>query len=347
MQRFQCKNCGAGLEFDPKTHGMKCDYCDSVEVIPYEQVTPEEHDIFSAPRNKGWDMEVSTIQCESCGATISAPKLAGGCSFCGSSYVKETESNPDIIRPETMIPFKISRDRARASFKKWIGGGWFRPSNLKKLARPERLRGVYTPFWTFDCTTHSDWSAMSGYYYYETKTVRTSQGTRTERVQHVRWAPTSGSRDDIYDDVLILASKGLDEGLVNDIKPFYLNQLEPYNARFMAGWQAEEYVIGLPEGWMKARWIVNDAERTKCARVVPGDTYRALIVNTQTDNVKYKHLLLPVWVSAYRYKDKSYQFLINGQTGEIRGKAPISWVKVGITVALVAGAAALLAWIFG
>ena len=69
-ERFQCQGCGAGLEFDPKTHGMKCDYCDSIEVIPYEQVTPEEHDIFSAPRNTGWDTEVATIKCDSCGATI-------------------------------------------------------------------------------------------------------------------------------------------------------------------------------------------------------------------------------------------------------------------------------------
>jgi hypothetical protein len=339
MQRFQCRNCGAGLEFDPETHGMKCDYCDSFEVIEYEQITPEEHDIFSAPRNKGWGLEVKTIQCESCGATISSPELAGDCSFCGSNYVKEAKSNPDIIRPETMVPFKITRESARARFKKWIGGGWFRPSNLKQLARPERLRGVYTPFWTFDCTAHSEWSAMSGDYYYERRGKTT--------VRRVRWWPSQGWRDGVYDDVLVLASKGLDEELVDDIKPFHLSHLEPYNARFMAGWQAEEYVIGLPEGWMQARWRINDIERKLCTRAVPGDTHRALIVNTQLDNIKYKHILLPVWVSAYRYKDKSYQFLVNGQTGEIRGKAPISWVKVGITVAIVAGAAAILAWLFG
>lgn len=280
MQRFQCKNCGAGLEFDPRTHGMKCDYCDSVEIIGYESITPEEHDIFSAPRNTGWDREAVTIQCDSCGATISAPKLAGGCSFCGSSYVREAKSNPDIIRPETMVPFKISREGARARFNSWLGRGLFRPSNLKELARPERLRGIYTPFWTYDCTVHSDWSAMSGYYYYETRTRQTNQGMRTEKVRQVRWVPTAGSRDDIYDDILVLASKGLDEELVEDIEPFNLQQLEPYRTEFMAGWQAEEYAVGLPEGWMKARWLIREAERAKCERLVPGDTHRALIVNT-------------------------------------------------------------------
>jgi hypothetical protein len=331
--QFQCQGCGALLEFDPRLQGLKCEYCGSVEAIEVEHKAAEEHDILSAPKTYGWGLELKAVGCESCGATISSDtSLAGACSFCDSPYVREIPANPDIIRPETMVPFKISRDNAMALFRRWIGRGWFRPSNLKQLARPEKFRGIYTPFWTYDCTTHSDWSAMSGYYYY----VKSGKAM----VRRVRWTPSSGSRNGIYDDILILASKGLDESLVSDIQPFHLNQLESYKAEFMAGWQAEEYVIGLPEGWMKAQWIIHEAEKTKCARAVPGDTHRALTVNTQLDNVKYKHILLPIWISAYRYKEKTFRFLINGQTGEVQGEAPISWPKVGAVVAVVTGIAA-------
>jgi hypothetical protein len=158
----------------------------------------------------------------------------------------------------------------------------------------------------------------------------------------VRWVPSSGSRDGYYDDVLILASKGLDQAMVDKISPFNLEFLEPYRAEFLSGWQAEEYSIGVVEGWMRARWKVLDRERNACARAVPGDTYQGLNVNTNLDSIRYKHILLPVYVAAYRYKDKTYRFMVNGQTGEVQGEAPISWAKVAAVVLAVAGAASAL-----
>ncbi|UCE74174.1 MAG: hypothetical protein JSV56_00335 [Methanomassiliicoccales archaeon] len=341
-KQFECQNCGAYLEFDPKTQALKCDFCDSVKVIEVEHKVVEEHDFFSAPRSTGWNTSVTTTQCESCGATISSgAKVAGDCAFCGSPYVKEQPQHTNIIRPETLVPFKVDRKGAMNRYHTWIGKGFFRPSKLKKISRLELLKGVYVPFWTYDCSTHSNWTAESGYYYYVTETYTAYEDgrrvTKTRQVRKVRWVPSSGARNDFYNDELIVASRGLDYHLVFKIYPFYLQQLVPYKPEFISGWLAEEYAIDLRQGWGIAKENVMSKERAKCAAEVPGDTHRFLRVNTSFGNITYKHILLPIWVASYHYKNKTYHFLINGQTGEVQGYAPISWIKVGAVVAIIAG----------
>jgi DNA-directed RNA polymerase subunit RPC12/RpoP len=344
-KEFKCKKCGAILKFDPSSHGLKCDYCESVEVVEVQPVAATEYDLFSAPKVTGWSREMSTVKCNSCGATITSEKLAGSCAFCGSNYVREIPPNPDIIRPETLVSFKIGSEQAVGQFRDWIGKGFFRPSSLKKLKHLDVLKGMYTPFWTYDCKTHSDWWAMSGYYYYVTVGV----GKNMRRERRIRWVPSNGSRDGFYDDVMVLASKGLDQKLVDKISPFHLQNLVQYKPEFLSGFLAEEYAVGLIDGWMIAKNRIEAQERDKCAKDVPGDTHSNLNVNTTTMENKYKHILLPVWIAAYQYKGKKFNLLINGQTGEVQGYAPISWLKVAAVVAVCAliGLAAAAAYIMG
>ncbi len=345
-KQFKCQNCSAIVRYDPSSHGLKCEYCGSVEVLEVKLERPEEHDLFSAPAHLGWDADVKIMKCDSCGAALASEgKISGKCAFCGSNFVKEQKPNPDIIRPESTVPFKIDLNGATQRFKRWLGKGFFRPGDLKKISRLQLLQGIYTPFWTYDCSAHSDWWAMSGYYYYVSKRVKTSQGWRTTQERKVRWVPSSGSRNGAYNDVLIIASKGLDEGMTKSIYPFELYALEAYRPEFLSGWLAEEYSVTLPKGWLKARRHVESREYQQCKFVVPGDTHRSLSVNTTLSDVTYKHMLLPIWVAAYQYKKKTYHFLINGQTGKDRGEAPISWLKVA-AVALAIAASVIAVYFF-
>ncbi len=342
VEQFECENCGAYLEFDPRVAGLKCDFCGSTKVVFVEHKAIEEHDFFSAPSSTGWATQLVMVKCDSCGSTFSTGKsTAGECAFCSSPYVKPQPEHPDIIRPETLVPFRIDREAARQQFFTWISKGFFRPSGVKKMGRPEVLKGIYTPFWTYDTTTHSEWTAESGYYYYETETYSTYENgrrvTKTRQVRKTRWVPSSGQRDGFYNDVLIVASKGLDYHLVFKIYPFHLNQLVPYKPEYLSGWTAEEYGLDVRQGWDIAKQNVKAEERDRCAHDVPGDTHRFLRVNTWFNNITYKHILLPIWVSSYHWKDKTYHFLINGQTGEVQGYAPISWVKVAGVAAVIIG----------
>jgi hypothetical protein len=248
------------------------------------------------------------------------------------------------------VPFQVDLAGAKDLYHTWLGRGFFRPSNLKKIGRLEHIKGVYTPFWTYDCSTHSDWTAESGYYYNETETYTAYEGgkrvTRTRQVRKTRWVPSSGSLDGFYKDELIVASRGLDYHLVFKIYPFHLNQLIPYKPEFLSGWLAEEYAIDVRHGWNIAKENVMAKERARCAQDVPGDTHRFLRVNTSINNITYKHILLPIWVASYQYKGKTYHFLVNAQTGEVQGYAPVSWVKVAMIIFAAAGIAGILAYLF-
>ena len=350
-EQFECKGCGAHLEFDPKTQQMACEYCGGHEVIQIEHKAIVEHDFYSAPMSTGWDRQAITLKCDSCGATISSEKAAGKCAYCNSPYVKEQPQRADLIRPESLVPFKVDKPRTRQLFKDWLGKGWFTPSNLSKLSRLDLIKGVYTPFWTYDTNAFSNWTADAGYYYYVTETyyatVNGKRQRRTRQVRKVRWVPANGQRSGFYNDVLVPASKGMNEELILKIYPFHLQQLVPYTPQFLSGFMAEEYGIDLRQGWGAGQQFVMSSEREKCARDVPGDTYRFLRVNTTFSDIKYKHILLPVWIAAYEYKQKTYHFLVNGQTGEVQGFKPISWLKVGAVIAAAAAAVLGLAWYYG
>jgi len=350
-EQFECNSCGAHLEFDPRSQHMKCDYCGAEEVIQIEHKAMVEHDFYSAPKATGWNRPATSFQCESCGATISLEtKVAGKCPYCNTPYVSPQAPRPDLIRPESLVPFKVDKDRSRHLFREWLGKGWFHPSDLTKLGRLDLIRGVYTPFWTYDTNAFSNWTAESGYYYYVTETytvtVNGHQETRTRQVQKVRWEPSHGSHQGFYNDVLVPASTGMNEELILKIYPFQLEELVPYKPEFLSGFMAEEYGIDLRQGWATAQSTVNASEREKCGSEVPGDTYRFLRVSTTFSNITYKHILLPVWIAAYQYKQKTYHFLVNGQTGEVQGFKPISWAKVAAFVAAVAAIAAGLAYYF-
>ncbi|MGA1820610.1 MAG: primosomal protein N' (replication factor Y) - superfamily II helicase [Thermoplasmatota archaeon] len=349
--QVECPNCGAVMVFDPGTQGLKCGYCGSDKGIDADQRAIEEKDLDSAPFLKGWDTSVQTFQCESCGATITTERnITGECPFCGSNFVRELSKRQDIIRPENLVPFKIARERANELFQRWIGRGCFRPGDLKRLKKLQKMSGIYLPFWTYDCRTHADWTAQSGYYYYETETYTAYENGRhvrkTRQVRKVRWVPSRGRRDDTFDDTLILASKGIDEDIAEKVYPFHLNELVPYKPDYLSGWMAEEYSINVHEGWGKAREKVKGEVYQRCARDVPGDTHRFLNVDTRFFDLKYKHILLPIWSAAYHYKKKLYHFLINGQTGEVQGEKPLSWLKIALAVAAGAAAAALLIFLY-
>jgi hypothetical protein len=55
----------------------------------------------------------------------------------------------------------------------------------------------------------------------------------------------------------------------------------------------------------------------------------------------------PIYVANYAFGDRHYQFLVSGQTGEVKESAPISWEKVGGIVGIAIGAGAAIAALLG
>ena len=351
-RKFPCEGCGADLRWDPGVIALKCQYCGFEKAIApaAEQVRERPIDAaLRAPRDLGWGAERKVIACKRCGAhtTLDPHVAASSCAFCGTTAVVEAPADATVVRPEGLLPFRITRESALKSFRAWLHKLWLRPNDLKRASRVDKLQGVYIPFWTFDAATQSWWTAEAGYYYYVT--VRVNEGGKlvTRQERRIRWEPARGTLQKFFDDVPVPASRGIDDSLVRNIEPYPTAELTPYDPSYLSGFLAEENAIDLPEALESAKTRMREEIRRACAGEVPGDTHRNLRVESVFSAVAYKNALLPVWIAAYDYHGKPYRFLVNGVTGKCTGTAPWSWIKVTLAVLAALTVLMVILWING
>jgi DNA-directed RNA polymerase subunit RPC12/RpoP len=352
--RFPCPKCGAGLLYDPRARGLRCPFCGEARAVDGSGPVPEKdlEDALraaaaaaaaagGAPAARG----ARRVRCDACAAEVEVPpgEKSGRCPYCGSARVHEESGREGRIPPESVVPFAVDRAAAEERFRAWVRSLWFRPNALRSRHALDEMRGVLVPFWTFDARAASDWTAQAGHFY----VVPVPQGKGVRMETRIRWEPAAGSRADLHDDLLVCASGGLDAALVRKIEPFDLAALVPFRAEYLAGWAAESYAVDVRDAWGIAERRILAEQEARCAGDVPGDTHADLRVATRLSGRRYRHALLPVWVAAYRFRGKPWRFLVNGQTGEVQGEAPLSWVKMGLLVLGVLAAAAVIAALAG
>jgi hypothetical protein len=276
---------------------------------------------------------------------------ADRCPYCGTFLESKPEAARDMIAPEGLLPFAVEQRKANAAFARWIAGLWFAPNALKKLADLGRLHGTYVPFWTFDSMTYSYYTGERGDNYWETEyyTETNAQGqteTKSRQVMKTRWTPVSGEVSHFFDDVLICASTSLPDRHVRVMTPDDLQGLEGFRPEYLSGFTTERYKIGPKEGFDKAKEVMDGQIRQLCCRDIGGDHQRVHTVSTQHVGVTFKHVLLPVWLASYRYKEQSYRVVVNGRTGAVVGDRPYSWVKIAALVLAILAVIALIAALF-
>ncbi len=340
-RRFPCAKCGAKLQFKPGTTSLTCPYCDHVNPIegPDEAIREVDFRATLAQLEAGESHdEVHVVRCDACGAetTFDPNVTSAACDFCDSNIVAQAKSTRRIT-PKALLPFHVDRKKSVALFRKWIGGLWFAPSELTKRSRiKDRLAGVYVPYWTFDSDTTSDYTGQRGDDYWDTEFYTTTENgktvTRTRQVRRTRWTSASGRVFDSFDDVLVLASRTLPSKITNKLEPWDLDNLVPYDDSYLAGFKAESYQVDLPQGFDLAEDKMEVLIRRTVCRDIGGDHQRIHSLSIHHSDVTFKHLLLPVWISSYRYKTKIYRFLVNGRTGEVQGERPYSFWKIFLLV---------------
>ena len=221
----------------------------------------------------------------------------------------------------------------------WLGKLWFAPNNLKEYARKGRkMQGIYVPYWTYDAQSESNYAGQRGTYYYVNESYTTTENgksvTKTRRVRKTRWRRVSGHVSKWFDDVLVLASKALPKRFTDQLEPWDLSALKDYSPNYLAGYRAEAYSVELRPGFTEAEAIMDREIRALVRRDIGGDEQRINALNTTLSDITYKHILLPVWLAAYKYEGKSYRFVVNGQTGKVKGERP--WSKIKIALAVIA-----------
>jgi hypothetical protein len=236
----------------------------------------------------------------------------------------------DWILPGAVLPFQLDQEKAHSIFKNWVKGLWWAPYDLKKAALdPQNTKGLYAPYWTFDAQLYAAYTGQRGDYYYVTVSHTNGKGQRTTRQERrTRWTPASGSIQGFVDDTLIRASKQRSGLIPRAVARWNLKSLQPFDSSFLAGFVTEKYTIPLKEGHLSAN---EEAERiaTRWAcRDIGGDTQRVSSINMKLTEETFKHILLPVYIRAYKFKEKRYNFFVNGQTGAVSGERPYSFWKI-------------------
>ncbi len=343
----KCPKCGGVMDFDPATGGLKCPYCDYVQPIRKQETQPEtaqELDFSQAENteNCNWGTEKKTVLCKACGAesVYDALEISAVCPFCGSNQVMEA-ADKQTMAPGGVIPFKITDKEASELFKSWIKKKWFCPKMAKESAKAKHFKGVYLPYWTFDADTTSEYHAEYG------KERRVKRDDKTEIV--VDWYPTRGRYAESFDDELVCATTNQNQSMLAGLEPYNTADNKSYKPEYVAGFAAERYAIGVKEGWEMAQSSIRRKLDNHISDVIEeenhADRVRNLHFVTKYRNITYKYLLLPVWISSYKYKEKVYKFMVNGQTGKVSGKIPISIPKVILTIAGVLAIIGILMWL--
>ena len=344
---FPCQGCGGQMRFDPDTQGMKCDHCGRVDPVEIQWTQAPEYlynpatDEYTAP---DWEtVGKRTVSCRNCGAqtVISADEMTAECPFCGSRYVVDSAAVGIGILPESLMPFRVSKDRAQSLFRDWVKRRFWAPGKFKKgRAAAEHLQGVYLPFWTFDADLTTDYAGEGGKDYTVTRTRIVTGKPQTSPDTHPRWYPISGRDQLNFDDFPVCATRTLDQQLIRRLGSYSMKVLSRYSPAFLAGFSAERYNVGLGEGWAGAAPSMQADMESRIRSARGFDHYRRMEYDHQFYNVRFKHILLPVWMFSSRYGKRVYRFMINGETGAVAGSAPVSPFKVLAAVGI--GLAVLL-----
>jgi ribosomal protein S27E len=347
--RFPCETCGSDLRFDPGTFRLVCDHCGNTEAIDgggRSTTALRELDFRAALDNLLPQAEIEVtrvLSCPNCGAQVEfdGNLHAAECPFCATPVVTDTGTHRHI-KPKGLLPFALQETEARKAVGDWLGNLWFAPNGLQDYARKgRRMNGLYLPYWTFDADTKSRYRGERGTAYYETRQVVVNGKRTTQQVRKIRWAPASGRVARFFDDVLVVASRSLPPAFRNALGAWDLSALEPYRPEYLAGFRAEGYAVQLDEAFAEARQVMDRVIERDVKFDIGGDVQRVHQVETQVADVTFKHILLPIWMAAYKYRGKTYRLAVNGRSGQVVGERPYSAWKIAFAVivgALVAGA---------
>lgn len=352
INRFLCQNCGANMVFDPKYGQLFCPYCQNTKAVETTGTVDERsYEDFirqGAANLQPMAQNAMQVGCSSCGAIVNftPPETATQCDFCGAKIVAQPKSADPLVAPEGVLPFSVTPQTANSNYKTWLSSLWFAPSALKTMAQAGKMSSIYIPYWTYDANTYSRYTGERGEHYYTTETYYENGEQKQRQVQKTAWYSASGSVSRNFDDVCVPATQSLPEKYINNLEPWDLQELKPYEPAYLSGHKAQTYQIALDQGFELFKSRVAGVINSDVRADIGGDEQRIYNVETQYSRITFKHLLLPIYAGAYQFNSKVFQIVVNGRTGEVQGERPYSWLKIGCLVFIILFIIILIAIIF-
>ncbi|WP_127588794.1 TFIIB-type zinc ribbon-containing protein [Paenibacillus koleovorans] len=338
---YKCPNCGGGMFFDSETGKLGCASCgrqDDIQAMPDALTEAFAGDTFSGEDAKEY-------HCTSCGAVVitDAETAATLCSFCGSGVILGDRLSGRLA-PALVIPFAISKEEAMAAFKKWCRNGLLTPGGFMTADRIKGITGMYVPFWLYGL---------------DNKIEVQANGLKVRIYTQGDYRITETSHYDVYRKIRlnyvrvpIDAAEKMNDAIMDKLEPFPYEQLKGFKTPYLSGYLAEKYSFNENELLARAKRKIHsyiEAYIQSTFAEYTSITGASRQIDTQLKKAEY--VLLPVWVVHYDYKKLEYTFAMNGQTGKVVGKPPISKGKVAAWFAGVSGVSFLLlkgvAWMMG
>ena len=344
---FPCDRCGADLVFSVGEQSLQCPYCAAIKQIePPAEVPIVERDYLRAIerlkrlREKTSHDEESSItehaiRCSSCGADVifQGTLTSSQCPYCASPLQRDNiHDSVSRLPVDGVLPFLVPQTQAAANLRNWVKSLWWAPNEFLKQGANGKFNGVYMPYFTYDAATQTRFSGQRGDTYF----VTVGEGNNRRTEQRIRWSYREGAFNRFFDDVMMIAATKQHLDLVEALEPWPLDQLMSFTPEVLAGFFSRTYDVELEDGFRGARQRMEAALSMEVRQRIGGDVQQVDSQQTNYSAVTFKHILLPVWLLAYRYQNKTYQVMMNAATGEVSGQRPYSWVKITFAAMLIA-----------
>ena len=329
MQEFKCPCCGGSIEFDSSVQKMKCPFCDTEfdvgTLSEYAQTVEEEQ-----PEDMRWSDEAGrewqdgeseglrTYVCKSCGGEIvgDANTAATACPFCGSPVVM-TGQLSGALKPDYVIPFKVSKKEAIEKLKMHYKGRPYLPKSFKDDNHIEEIQGVYVPFWMFD-------GKASGEASYKATTSKVYE-KGDEEITETRHYEVSRAGSIGFEKIPVDASSKMPDDHMDSIEPYDYSGLKEFSTAYLPGFLADKYDVSVKDSQKRAD--------TRCASTLE-DALRGTVTGYDSCTLEHKQIdlkrgkvhyaLLPVWMLHTKWNGQDFLFAMNGQTGKMVGDLPTS-----------------------
>ncbi len=324
---YKCPCCGAQLKFSQEQQTLECEYCGNsfaTEAVKecntpiaadepkfqWEKNTPEE-----MPEEV--TLKLQNYTCPNCGGRIMSDKntAASFCPYCDNPAIL-TDRVGGEFKPDAIIPFQNTKADAYKAFETLCKGKRLLPTDFQRNLRIEKLTGIYVPFWLYDC------SGQQTEKYRCTRTSHWMDSNYNYTKTDYYLATRSAKAD--FSCIPLDASSKIDDTIMESIEPFDFSKLVDFNPAFLSGFFADKFDVESKSGEERVRQRVS---RTLTAEIRSSLSGYTTAVSTEKrmdiSATKAKYVLLPVWMLHTKYKDQTYVFAMNGQTGKMTGTFPI------------------------
>ncbi len=339
--QIKCPGCGGAMMYAPKTQNLQCIYCGVTKPLSVQPAQIQENDYVlwaqkseeeKAKTVQEQSMAALQVKCDQCGATVQldSTKSSTNCPYCGTSLILEKAQVKRFWQPDYLLPFVIDKKECSSLFTKWLNGKWFLPSKYKNgNVWGEKFQGVYYPYWTYDAHTRTTYNGERGVNH--RVTVKGPNGKPTTRTV-TDWHTVSGVVARFFDDILVPASKNLPQDIIKEQKNWPLQSLVQYTPEFTAGFTTDVYTVDFTEGVETAKQQMERTIEEDIRKDIGGNQQRIHSKQVFYTDLMFKLILLPLWIGAFKIDGKTYQFIINGRTGEVHGDYPKDKLKVALVV---------------